>query len=195
MNIKNPALLLIIFGLLFNVYTFAAEQPRTVGRIRSVRIIEINSIKELERHIDEQAIKSFIDFEVSGVYEGNGDLGTLVGQIESTDGSSDVQMNAELKLYSIDSNPAPLPVGSGASASFSRPTPFKVTIHVAPNGWSPSGNAFFRGPQVGKWWTVVAKAQKYSPVAYEHRYGLTVMLKHSKEAKLWNFYPFGLPKN
>ena len=195
MNIKNPAQLLTLFTLILNVSAFAVEQPRTVGRIRSVKLIEISSIKELQRHIDEQAIKSFIDFEVSGVYEGNGDLGTLVGQIEASDGSSEVQMHAELKLYSIDSTPTPLPVGSGASASFSRPTPFKVTIHVAPNMWSPSGNAFFRGPQVGKWWTVVAKAQKYSPVAYEHRYGLTVMLKHSKEAKLWNFYPFGLPKN
>jgi len=171
----------------------ASESPKEVGTIRSVQIIEINSIEKISEHVGDEPMDSRMEVEIKGVYEGHGQKDSIVGRIE-TSRSSGETISGELKLFSVDTAPSAMSVGSGFITAVSRPTPFKVVIKMAPNMWSPSGNAFFSGPQTGMMWDVVAKVRKYQPVQYEHIYGFSASLFHSPQRKGWNFYAFGINK-
>lgn len=182
---------------LFNLSPVFADTDapvKSVGHLRAVKLIEITSITKTGEHVDTDAIKSYLNVEVSGVYEGHPAYDNVVGQLEPTR-SGGMQTYAELKLYSVDLKSEPLKVGGGFFTAISRPTPFTVKIHIAPQGWDPSGNMFFAGPQVGAWWTISATARKYQPVQYEHAYGFTAILGHSADRKSWSFNTFGLKNN
>jgi hypothetical protein len=170
---------------------FAAEPPKEVGSLRQVKIIDISSIKKISENIGADAIRSTMEVEFEGMYEGHGALDNLVGQIE-TISSSDTGAKGELKIYSVDLKPVAMRVGGGFITALSSPTPFRVTVKVAPSMWSPSGNANFAGPQTGMEWSVIAKVARYTPVQYEHVYGFSAFLVHSAARKAWNLYPFGL---
>jgi hypothetical protein len=190
MDSYRGCLTLLFWGVLA-IKGFAFDPPKEVGQIRPVNIIEISSIKTISEHIEAEAVRSFLEVEIAGTYQGHGQSENLVGQIENTFSSVD-SSRGELKLYSVDLKPEALKAIGGFNTAQWAPTPFRLTVKVAPTMWAPSGNASFAGPQTGMQWGVTASVKRYSPIWYEHQYGFHAYLSHSPSSKAWAMYPIGL---